>query len=424
MASIETNMKFVKELLNSKSINNEQKNTILDLLKIEINNELKKSHNNINLLKKLSKKEYVSDIIYHYPKETVGLLNKFSEDTYLKYTTHIWDIDSESGKEYVDREKFNSNIESEFKDFKFKEILDKNGQNNFYWTIHNFLFVQNIGWQTKPWGEHKLKFGWNNKCLMDYYKSKPSVQPASFAIPSDYLPMKYTTEFGRKKQAQKKKDDETRKLDPNYKSEILEPNEEDVLGPKKIEGRILKYFEDYINLFKNEIEFRGNSLYYFVKDEFANLNSLEYNIEITGLKGAMIYTCTARIKEAIKIIVSNIKARPEKEKSIQVIGRHNSEDNYFEIYITDVGSYSNSSLSSKKIGLQGMGQMESLRNHLRGLCDFSIISVFKNENGEEGNYEVKYLSSERPEIRKDDVQFVKEKIDSAPGFTYKLKFYE
>ena len=79
MASIEKNMRFVKELLTSKSITNEQKNTIIDLLKIEINNELKKSHSNINLLKKLSKKEYVSDIIYHYPKETVGLLNKFSE---------------------------------------------------------------------------------------------------------------------------------------------------------------------------------------------------------------------------------------------------------------------------------------------------------------------------------------------------------
>ena len=56
MASIETNMSFVKELLNSKSITNEQSNTIIDLLKIEINKELKKSDNNINLIKKLSNK--------------------------------------------------------------------------------------------------------------------------------------------------------------------------------------------------------------------------------------------------------------------------------------------------------------------------------------------------------------------------------
>jgi len=423
MSRLETNMKFVKDFLKLVE-NDRERETIIELFNVEVKREFKKLSNKIELSNKPANKLHDSEVICHYPKETVNLLNKFSEDTKLKYSVHIWDRDQSTGEENVDRVNFQKNIWEEFNKYDFQEILFKNGLNNFYWTIRNFLFEENRGWDTKAWGEHKLQFGWNNKCLMDYYQSEPSVQPASFVVPSEYLPKKYTDEFWKKVTVQKNEDDLKREHNPNHKLVIHEPNEEDVLGPKKIEGRILKYFEDYINLFKNEIEFRGNSLYYFVKDEFANLNSLEYNVEITGLKGAIIYTCTARIKEVIKIIVSNIKARPEKEKSIQVIGTHNSEAGYFEISIIDVGSYSNSPLSSKKIGLEGMGQMESLRNNLRGLCDFSIISVFKNENGEEGNYEVEYLSTERPEFTKKDEQFVPKPIERAPGFTYKLKFYE
>lgn len=427
MASLETNMDFVKELLNSKSINNEQRNTILDLLKIEINNELKISQSNINVLKKLSIIENVSDVIYHYPKETVNLLNKFSQDTTLKYTTHIWDIDSESGKENVDRENFISNIGIEFKDYKFKEILFKNGQNDFYWTIHNFLFEEYKGWNTNVWGEHKLKFGWNNKCLQEFYLSNTKVQPSAFEIPSSFLPKEYTDDFWDKVKLSKQKDEASRKLAFPLKEKNTTPIElfdEDIIGDRKINGRFLKYFEDYINLFKNEIEFRGNSLLYLVEDEFSKLNKLEYDVEIKGLKGTIIYTSTSRIKQAIEIIVSNLKARTEKQKSIQIIGNYLEEDGCFELSIIDKGSHSEAFLSNKKIGLNGMGQMKSIRDNLRGLCDFSIISNFKNEKGELDSYEIKYLSIQRPEFKKEDLQFVAKKTAVAEGFTYKMKFYE
>jgi hypothetical protein len=81
-------------------------------------------------------------------------------------------------------------------------------------------------------------------------------------------------------------------------------------------------------------------------------------------------------------------------------------------------------LKSKKLRLKGIGQIIDLRDNLRGLCDFSIISSFKDDNGEIGFYELEYLTIERPEFKIDDEQFLPQKIDKAAGFTYKLKFYE
>jgi hypothetical protein len=411
MASIETNISFVKDLLSDESITNNQVNLILDLLKIEINQQLEESKKLADLSNKLNNKIYKTDIIYHYPKETVQLLNKFSEDTTLKYATHIWDFDPDSGKENVNRSTFIQSVEKELKDFKFQDILKKNGLTNFYWTIYNFLLEENKGWNTKAWGEHKLKFGWNNKCLIEYFQNNLSEQPANFEIPSQFLPKEYTKEFWDSFH------------DKKNKKQTIEVLEEDIIGDKKINGRFLKYFEDYINLFKTEIEFRGNSFHYLMEEEFSsNLNNLEYNIEIKGLKGALIYTCTLQIKQAIQIIVSNLKARPEKQKHIQIIGTQIVEEGCFEITITDVGSFSEVPLSYNKLKLV-TGQLKDLRNNLRGLCDFSILSSFKDKNNELGFYELKYLTIDRPEFKNEEDPFIHVKKDFAPGFTYKLKFY-
>jgi hypothetical protein len=51
-----------------------------------------------------AKDEFFS--VIHDPKKTIWLLNKFTEDTYLKYTTHIWDRNKDTSKETVDRNYF------------------------------------------------------------------------------------------------------------------------------------------------------------------------------------------------------------------------------------------------------------------------------------------------------------------------------
>jgi hypothetical protein len=411
MASIETNINFVKELLLSPNISNHQIKQILGLLDGEIKEVFESVKRKSETTSNPKTKESSSKEIYHNPKETVALLNKFSEDTKLKYTTHMWDFDPESGKESVNRSTFIEGVKKELKDFKFKDILIKNGLTYFYWTIYNFLLGENKGWNTKPWGRHYLQFGWNNICLIDFFQNNPTEQPANFEIPSHYLPKVYTKEFLRTIENKK-----------NSKHTI-EPTAEDIIGDKKIDGRFLKYFEDYINLFKSEIEFRGNMLHYLMEEEITDqLNELEYDIEIKGLKGASIYTCTTQIKQAINIIFSNIKARPEKQKKIQILGSQISDDGSFEILITDVGSFSEASLKYNKLRLE-VGQLKDIRKNLRGLCDFSIISSFKGENDELGFYELKYLSIDRQEFNSDIEPFIPVKIENAVGFTYKLKFY-
>ncbi len=316
-------------------------------------------------------------LIIHDPLTTVDLLNKFTEDTKLKYTTHLWDYNTETGEEVVNRNTFQRDIENEFRrKFKFKKLED-NGLKNLYNVIWNFL----IGPNKFGWGRHKLNFGWYNSELIDFYKNDYNKKPGSFLVPEMYLPK------------------------------------------GKVDGKYLTYFEDFINIFKSEIEFRGNALYYLFKNHFDF--RFEYKIEIDeALKGISIYTDTKLVSEAIELIASNIKQRNEKNKHIRISYKYKNEDKCNEITILDLGSFSLSPLTNEKIALRNnKGQIKSIREKLCGLCDFSIESIFKKD-GKELPLELVYLSKDRKVIPEDEPQFIMKEINHAEGFAYKLKFYE
>jgi hypothetical protein len=316
-----------------------------------------------------------SGLIIHDPKTTILLLNEFSKDTYLKYTTHIWDRDNEQ-KENVDREIFQKQIKDEIEGKDFKK-LNEIGLKKLYWTIRNFIdFPTEIGW-----GKDKLKFAWYNHELIDYYKKFRDKQPGSYEVPAKYLPK------------------------------------------EKINGKSLKYFEDFIEVFKNEIEFRGNIFHNAVKRIFESQLGFEYNLEIEGLKGINIYSDTSQINDVLEIIASNIRQRPEKNKHIRIIGRHNQEHRLNEIRIEDVDSFSYSDLNSEKLNLKGKGQLKNIRDKLISLCDFSIESIFRKDNTYKG-LELKYLSIDRKKIKDTDPAFIEIEKDNPIGFTYILKFYE
>jgi hypothetical protein len=58
------------------------------------------------------------------------------------------------------------------------------------------------------------------------------------------------------------------------------------------------------------------------------------------------------------------------------------------------------------------------------LCDFSIISIFKDKDGVEKPIEIIYLSKERAVIGSQEEQFKLVELEEKPvGFTYRLKFY-
>lgn len=316
-------------------------------------------------------------LFIHDPLTTVNLLNKFTEDTKLKYTTHIWDLNTETGEEVINRSTFQDDIEREFRSkYRFPK-LQENGLKNLYNTIWNFL----IGPNKFGWGRYKLNFGWYNRELNDFYIQNPDKKPGSFIIPEKYLPQ------------------------------------------SKIDGKYLKYFEDYINVFKKEIEFRGNDLYYLFKKHFEF--GFEFKIEIDdALKGVSFYTDTKLINEAIELIADNIKQRSAKDRHIKITFLYNSEGRFNEIKIINVDSYSNSPLTNDKLTLRNeRGQLKTIREKLRNLCDFSIESTF-NDSGKTLALELIYLSKERREFSEAESQFIKNPIVNAEGFVYKLKFYE
>lgn len=333
----------------------------------------------INLLFKENEKELnkATVITYkHYPKTTVELLNRFTEDTNLKYTTHIWDKEIETGEEVINRETFAEDIHREFYNIYSFKTLENIGVKPLYNTIWNFV----VGPNKFGWGRYKLSFGWHNKELIDYYLLSDENSPLSFIVPDKYLP------------------------------------------DKKIKGKTLKYFEDFVNIFKSEIEFRGNELYNLLNRKFDF--GFEYKIEIAEtLKGKSIYTYTAGIEYALDLIANNIKQRSKKDKHIQITSEYNAKGKYIVISITDLGSYSNSRLDNPKLTFQeNKGQMKLIRDNLISLCDFSIVSKFE-ENGELIPLELDYLNKDRPEFKDVENQFIIKKISEAFGFTYKIKFY-
>ena len=436
MASIETNMKFVKELLNSEGISQNERQIILGLVEkeliqgsLELKSKLQECTKKSALIQPIYDKKSKSrmEIIRHEPKVMVELLSKFSEDTSIKYTTHRWDSDK-SGNENINREEFQEKIKIEFDNFGFARLKEI-GLDEFYWTIRNFLFEPYDGndFQKIGWGVHKIKFSWKNSDLIDYYKTNKERQPKSFPIPEACLPIKYLDSFWERRR--KKKDliienpmvSDSIKDKEREESFIIPDDKEKVRI--KIKGEFVKYFEDYIKLFKDEIEFRSN-LASFFKREFGNLNMLEYKIEYEGLEGVQIFTCTSQVEEALKIIAGNIKSRPEKKKHIIIKGVHNSDEGYFELKIEDVGSFSNAALKNKKICLKNIGQIIDIRDQLISLCDFSIESKFKDKDGVINPYEIQYLSSERTEFNSMEEPYILKSLDNAIGFTYKLKFYE
>jgi hypothetical protein len=261
--------------------------------------------------------------------------------------------------------------------FNFQQLLEI-GLKQLYWTITDFI----VGPNHFGWGKYKLKFGWYNDQLKSFYLENRDKQPGSFLVPEEFIPN------------------------------------------TKIEGRYLKYFDDFIDCFKNEIQFRGNNLYLTLKTEFEKQLGFEYKIEYEGLKGIDIYTDTRQISEVFQLIASNIRQHPDKNKILKVKGIHRKAEKLYEIRIEDIGSFANSPIGSDKLKLKDKkGQIYKIRDLLISLCDFSIESKFRVDGDSYKGYELSYLSKDRRTLT-NDIPYIKNDVENPIGFTYILKFYE
>lgn len=457
MASVKTNIDFVNKLLATKGLSGRQRFNILTLFKKEMI-EYEKSIENFD--EELSQKDEAisknpnvknNDKLHHYPSSVLNLLKLFTTNDVFKYTTHSWDR-KQDGTEVVDRKTFASLLKEEFGKEDFSQLKEL-GLEDLYWTIYNYLFFNyelgnpynNIGWAKNydPRLTKGLKYGWGCTKLIQYYSNFQN-NFLDFEVEKIYRPVEYSKEFYDKLKNTKAEKREVKtstgnfekieltmkivdKIRPEEQTQKPQPTADDIESVIPIDELSFRYFEDFVTIFKKQIEFRGNDFHNLILSEFSKQDRLDSKLELDGLKGLDIYTDTSRIKKAIEKIARNtVSSSRDKGKEIKITSSFSSDNSYVTIDINHIGSYSNAHIDSNpKLNFrEKAGDIWQIRDYLLSLCDFSIISTFKDKDGVEKPMEIKYLSKERSVVDEQEEQFKLVELAEKPaGFTYRLKFY-
>lgn len=323
--------------------------------------------------------------VNHSPKKVVEFLKLFStNETALKYTNHLWD-ERDGSYKWKDFDSFFNDYKKDIVDFEKKNGALYELRPELHYLIRDFLFERKEERKDKTWGENKIKVGFCHPkdVIKNWMNDNPGKEPAAMPV----------TEF--------------EKYGEEYETEFI-GNEQ------------LAYFSEITELFKHVIAFRDNDLLHTIKRVF---RGTDYSIKKSDeelekeLIGKTFYTLTQQVKDALRIIEKNISARPEFNK-IDISAK--KEKNYLSLIITHIGSYSNKSVDDDKLNLRsGLGQMIDIKNKLRSLCDFSVISKFRGENDEISTWQIDYLYTDNFEAPPRFTNL----SDDCEGFSYILKFY-
>ncbi len=317
----------------------------------------------------------------HAPKEVVSFLKSFTtEGNMLKYTTHTWDGAME---ESIFRNKDLDAFVEKYKETLEKPLWDLRTKYNepLGDLIYKFLLNDKDGknGEKVSWGgDYNIKIGYcyPKGYMKEWMSTHPNAQPME--MPLSEFPQEYQ--------------------------------------PASIEDRSLIYFEDIVNIFKEAIEFRGDNLYLMCESLCKNIGLRMNREKLKTLKGVGFYTDTNAIERVIRIILQQCKQYP-RFPDVEISATYSDDNSYVILEILHINSYSNKSLRDDKINLIG-GQMRDIKKILRGLCDWSIESYFKDENGETSAWRIDYLYSEnyndtpRPQ-----------RIPECKGFKHIMKFY-
>lgn len=278
----------------------------------------------------------------HNPLYTVKLLNNFSSnDKDLKYTTHSWEFGKFEG--YDD---FMNKIKKNWKEI--SEDL-KNQNDRLHAKISNFLFNKYLGKKNDKgyhsWGEKHLKFGWSSPELKEFCNTTKN-NPLLCPIP-----------------------EHIRELDKKW-------------GFTK--------FDDYVKVFKNEIEFRedSNNLKHLILDKRKEILGYDFKIELIDLEGKSFFTDVALFSSTIeKIFLESFKPRPQYPKIKVQLKKF---DNFYLLSITQLESIVYRDTSDPRIINPTGGTFKDIIKNMKNLADFSI--AFRKSDGK--FYRINYLVSD------------------------------
>lgn len=341
-------------------------------LKLDLNEEKINVENKTAIVNKVST-DITQYPIIHKPLKTIEILKYFTRnDKHLKYTTHSWEKNK-----YLSYDDFIKKIKKEWKliSESLKELSPR-----LHAKISNFLFNESLGQKNEKgynisWGEKQLCFGWSSPALKEFMKNNQHENPFNCPIPT-----------------------EIKEIDKQHN---------------------LNFFRDYVNVFKNEIEFREDTKN--LRKMFAELweSELSYDFNVSGLEsmeGFSFFTDIHQVKDAIKKIFEMF-AQSDYRYFSEIILEHfsnfSSKPNYHLIRISQKYSYIKRDIADPKI-IRPSGNLGSIINLLKNLTDYSIVSRFID--GE--CYRINYLSS----VEKNQIEKIN--CDTAVyGFTHELKFY-
>lgn len=385
---------FIQEILENKKLTSAQKERVFLMTKEEIKADGLIGEKLEERVRELEKKiagemKEIKNELIHAPIFVTKYLKKFKENTVLKWSTHIWD------------EKKYETIDS------FILALNHDKEHTELFNIHRDLFNLLNYFLYNPTNiklnENRVpEFGWPN--LQDL--------KVGWQFPDGIL-IKWC-----KENFDNKGEDEVK-----YPFQYILPRK---LQPQKaIKGKMVTTFEDVVDIFKTEIQFREDYFYKELKKR--NNRMLDYKFEgIENFKYLDFYTYTTGVLTAIDIVLAEIK-KNETEKKI--LFSYEMQDNELFIEITHLNSYPTRKLITNNLTQFIGGGLNAIAGSIFSLCDFSIISKFKDENNKtsigelcivydktKGKVSGKEVSiTGMPQLRKFN--------NEVGGFTYRFKFY-
>jgi hypothetical protein len=396
---------FIQEILESKKLTVAQRERVLKLALQEIRSEDKMDEELLKRLQEIEVKiSQLEDIppksgdgesggnenknqLTHNPRFVSKYLKKFKENTPLKWATHVWDE-----KKYETIDLF---IEDLNKDKDHNALF--NSHRNLFNLINYFIYHPKV-----ELDENKTpKYGW------------PNIQDIKIGwqFPSNLLINWCRENFDYKEDNKK------------YPFQFNLPNK---LHPKKpIKGKMITTFENVVDAFKTEIQFREDYLYKELKKR--NKRLTDYNFEgIEDFKNLDFYTYTNGFLSAIDTVLYEIR-KNETEKNIHF--SYEMQENELFIDITQLNSYPTRKLNTNNLVQFLGGGMNAISSNIFSLCDFSIISNFTDvkNNKISGELCIVYGSIKGnwsgKEVLINTIPKLQEYNEEITGFTYRFKFY-
>lgn len=298
----------------------------------------------------------------HNPEKLVKILSRFSKEEPLKFTTHSWDTNK-----FDDFNDFINDVKQKFKEIEF-DLKDMSP--NLFRKINIFLFEKNISnntlWSKNP----KVNYGWSNLDGLSEFCNSGG-KPSNFILPENI------------------------KILSGHKTKLL------------------KYFGDVIDLFKQEIEIRedfGNLQNIFAKaQEFWDEKGLNILLSLSDFD-KQFYTDVEIFSNVLNDRVFETMSKRINYPDIRVSCKNDGD--IIEIKIVQINSFSNKS-PEELLKEVNDGDFAEIKASLTNLCDWSIENSFNNKY-----YRINYLHST-------DIDIIQGNINEHPeGFTYIFRFYK